>query len=145
MNDQTGDKKKDAVEDTSTKDASLDVAHVDRPLTRAAILDADDIDIKRVDVPEWGGHVFVKTMGGVERDAIEERIVATPGKERNLSNLRAIITAASVCTDKGALLFSEEDIVALGAKSALALDRVFDVSKRMSGLTNDDVEELVGN
>ena len=33
-------------------------------------------------------------------------------------------------------------IVALGAKSAAALDRIYDVATRLSGITDEDVEEM---
>ena len=40
-------------------------------LTRDLILGMDDLSRVRVDVPEWGGHLFVRSMTGMERDAFE--------------------------------------------------------------------------
>jgi len=37
------------------------------------------------------------------------------------------------------------DVKALGEKSAAALERVFDVARKLSGLSEDDVEELAGD
>jgi len=39
-------------------------------------------------------------------------------------------------------LFTDADVKALGMKSAVALQRVFDVAQRLSGITSDDVDEL---
>lgn len=39
----------------------------------------------------------------------------------------------------------EADVKALGRKSALALNRVFEVAQRINGLTEEDMEELAGN
>ena len=47
--------------------------------------------------------------------------------------------------DDGALLFTAADVEQLGAKSALALDRVFDVAARLSGFRESDIEELEKN
>ena len=39
-------------------------------------------------------------------------------------------------------MFTDKDVKALGEKSANALQRVFDVAQKLSGITPDDVEEL---
>ena len=39
-------------------------------------------------------------------------------------------------------MFTDADVVALGAKSAAALDRIYDVATRLSGITDEDVEEI---
>ena len=43
-------------------------------LTKENIISADDLQRERVDVLEWKGHVFVKTMTGAERDSFEQRV-----------------------------------------------------------------------
>ncbi len=113
-------------------------------LTREAILEAQDIEIERVDVPEWGGHLFVKGMSGIERDTFEASIVEQRGKSAkvNMANIRAKLAAQSICDKDGKRLFTQKDVTALGKKSALALQRVFDVAQVLSGITADDVEEL---
>ena len=40
---------------------------------------------------------------------------------------------------------SDADMEALGEKSAAALQRVFDVARRLSGMSESDVEELTKN
>jgi hypothetical protein len=42
-------------------------------------------------------------------------------------------------------VFTDADIVALGAKNAAALNRLFEVAQRLSGLRGEDFEELLGN
>lgn len=115
-----------------------------KPLSRDDILGAKDIEIEKVDVPEWHGSVFVKGMSGTERDRFEASIVEQRGKNAKVSmeNIRAKLAAESICDEDGNRLFSIEDINALGEKSASALQRVFDVAQRLSGITGEDVEEL---
>lgn len=109
-------------------------------LTRAQILASDDILKEEVNVPEWGGHVFVRVMSGTLRDRLE----GAASKDR-FSNFRARLVAYTVCDELGVLLFNEADIVALGHKSAAAMERVFPVATRLNGMTKDEVEALEKN
>ena len=116
-------------------------------LTREAILQADDLPRELVEVPEWGGALYVRALTGAERDAFEQSIVETRGKNTrmNLRNIRARLVALTVVDEDGNRLFSDDDVEALGRKSAAALNRVFEVAQRLSGLRPEDVEELAGN
>ena len=116
-------------------------------LTAEQILKAEDLPREKVDVPEWGGEVYVRALRGWERDAIEESCVQRDGKKTKMSltNLRAKICAASMCDENGTQIFTQDAAVTLGQKSSAALDRVFAVAQRLSGMSDDDVEELVGN
>jgi len=113
-------------------------------LTKQDIFAANDIHTERVNVPEWGGDVFVRTMSGTERDQLEASIIIEEDK-RDLRNLRAKIVALSVVDEKGKRVFLFEDVLALGTKSARALDRIFAVAQRLSGFTKKDVDELAKN
>ena len=56
--------------------------------------------------------------------------------------LRARIVAWCVVDSEGSLVFHDGDIPALNAKSGAALERVVEVAMRLSGMGDDDVEEL---
>jgi hypothetical protein len=112
-------------------------------LTKDTILGASDLPTEEVPVPEWGGSVFVRTMSGMERDAFEQSIVDS--KKRGLVNVRARLAVQVVCDSTGARIFTDTDADALGKKSGKALDRIFDVAQRLSGIGAKDVEELEKN
>lgn len=116
-------------------------------LNREAILKADDLPKELVEVPEWGGYVYVRTLTGLERDAFEESVTQQRGKsiKMNLRNIRAKLVALSVVDEGGKRIFSDADAKFLGEKSASALDRIFEVAQRLSGLRDEDVEELAKN
>ena len=116
-------------------------------LTKDQILQADDRKYQDVECPEWAGTVRVRSLSGMERDAFETSVLTGKGKNRdvNLRNLRAKLVALTVVDGIGEALFSEPDIKALGAKNAAALDRVFSVAQQLSGLREEDVEDLVKN
>ena len=116
-------------------------------LTRDDILNCDDVQIVKLSVPEWGGHLYVKSMAGEDRDAWEAaQIGGTATKPKvKLDNMRATLAAHTVCDESGKLLFAVADIVLLGKKSSAALERVHVVARKLSRISADDIEELVGN
>jgi len=113
-------------------------------LSRDAILAADDREYEVVPCPEWGGEVRLRSLTGAERDAYEQSLVQTRGKSRemNLRNARAKLVALCAVDENGKRLFTDADVNALGKKNAKPLDRLFDVARRLSGLSEDDVDRL---
>ena len=116
-------------------------------LTRDAILQVQDLPTEQVHIPEWGGDVLVRALTGAERDRFEQSIVEQRGKNTrmNLQNIRAKLVALTVVDEQGNRIFKDEDVKWLGNKSAAALDRIFEVAQRLSGLRDEDVEELAKN
>ncbi len=51
----------------------------------------------------------------------------------------------SIVDEGGNRVFRDQDAALLQRKSASALMRLFNVASRLSGVGDDDVEELVGN
>lgn len=119
-----------------------------RYATRDAILNLDDIQSEEVAVPEWGGMtVVVRALDGTQRDALEASMTRTKGKktEVNLQNMRAKLVVRSCYDENGNRLFEDGDEAAVGRKSAAALQRLFEVAARLSGITSADVDELTKN
>jgi hypothetical protein len=116
-------------------------------LGRDAIIDADDRNYEVIEVPEWGGKVRVRGLTGTQRDAYEESLVTTNGNSRkmNLANARAKMCVLAIVDREGRQVFSAEDVRALGRKNAAPLERVFDAARRLSGMTDEDVEKLTEN
>ena len=113
-------------------------------LSKDAILKADDLPKELVDVPEWGGSVYVRTLRGNERDHSEQSLVGKKQKT-SLENVRARFAVLTICDENCTRLFTDGDAKALGEKSAAALDRVFAVAQRLNGFSQDDVEDLAKN
>lgn len=116
-------------------------------LTREQILGAKDIRTEEVKVPEWGGSVLVRGLTGAERDRFEESVIEQRGKvtKVKLKDARARLVALSVVDEEGKRLFSDADVAVLTEKSAAALDRVYAVAARLSGISEEDMEELLKN
>jgi hypothetical protein len=113
-------------------------------LKKEVILAAQDIHFDIVSVPEWGGDVRICSMSAEQRDRYEQSLFATraPDSAANFANIRARLAAYSIVDDAGAHIFGEEDIVALGQKSAAALDRVVKAAYKLSLLREGDIDEL---
>lgn len=116
-------------------------------LSRDEILKADDIKTEVVEVPEWGGTVLVRGLTGRERDSFEASIMERRGKQLvpNVANVRAKLACRCIIDENGRRVFSDQDADELGEKNASAMNRVYDVASRLSGMTDDDLEELVEN
>ena len=114
-------------------------------LTRTAILASEDLERRIVEVPEWGGEVTIRALTGKERDAFEEGSL-DKNQKVTMHNIRARLVAMSVIdAETGERLFTNADATSLGDKSAQALNRCFEVSASLSGITGSDIEELEGN
>jgi hypothetical protein len=113
-------------------------------LSKEQILQADDLKRETVDTPEWGGEVLLRELRGRERDAFEE---GSMDKQRNvtMTNMRARLVALSAIDEEGDRLFTSKEAKELGDKSATALNRLFEVCCRLSGITSDDVDALEKN
>lgn len=118
-------------------------------LGREAILKAQDLSYQDVSVREWGGKVRVKSLTASERDQFEDSILGAKAKdgtrEVETKNLRAKLVAMSVVDKDGNRLFTHEDITALGAKNSAAIDRLFGIAQKLSGIGQKDIEELTKN
>jgi len=113
-------------------------------LSRSDILNATTTPRERVSVPELGGDVLVRGMTGVERDAFESSCFEGRGKKRdfNMRNLRAKLVAYCCIDEQGHRLFSDADAVSLGEVRADVIDKLFGVAQRLSGMRDEDVDEL---
>lgn len=111
---------------------------------RDLILAAPDLPTEVVEVPEWGVSLTVRGMTGRERDSFERSMVEERGKDVHLNweNFRAKLICRTVVDDEGKRIFKDTDAPAIGGKSAAALQRIFRVSQRLSGMADDEVEEL---
>ena len=117
-------------------------------LTAEAILGADDLPSIRVEVPEWGGHLFVRSMTAGERDLWEAWLLDSDearGKGEKVDTIRATLVALTAVNGAGERMFTAEQMPALAKKSAKAMDRVFERARALNAMSAADIEELEKN
>ena len=112
-------------------------------LSKEQILAADDMGLKEVEVPEWGGNVFVRVMTVGERDSYENDWMIN--KSKGVENFRSKFLQRVLCDEKGELLFTASEIDLLAKKSARVITRIWDAAMKHNALTDGDVEELAKN
>jgi hypothetical protein len=118
-------------------------------LGRDEILGAPDLKRERVEVPEWGGAVFIREMTADERDRWEASTLDENGRElppaERLGKFRSTLGSMCICDANGVRIMSDDDVDELGRKSTVALGRCFEVIKRLNAIFEDDIEQLVKN
>ena len=117
-------------------------------LTKQQIVDADDLGLVEVEVPEWGGSVLVKPLTAKQRGQFTSALVEQRQGGRQTLRLQEIQTrlcGLSIVDESGKRMFSDAELTVLGGKSSAALQRIFEVAQRLAGLSTEQVEELAGN
>jgi len=114
---------------------------------RSAALNADDITIELVAVPEWGGAKYgVKSLTLNEQrrfvTSVSKKVKAPDGTwtteiDRDKYATQLII-AAVVDPDTGEPVFEQADADTLNSKSGRATTRLVNVAARLAGLGGDE-------
>lgn len=109
---------------------------------------ARDLPWESVDIPQLGGVACVQGMSGTERDEFEASLVEGRGKRRdvNTENIRAKLAVRCLfdrpSNQGGKRLFLDHEADLLGAIRADILSRIFEAAQRLSGVTDEDIDEL---
>lgn len=110
-------------------------------LTRDEILAAEDRQVEEVSAPEWGGIVRVQAISAMDRDRYEQRVSGM----KDWGGIRATLCVQCIVDDEGNRIFTDDDIEALSQKSGAVIDRVFEVARRLNGMTDEDIQEMEKN
>lgn len=109
-------------------------------LTAEQILAADDLGLKKVEVKEWGGDVFIRVMSVGERDSYERLWIGK--KESGVDNFRTEYLVRVLCNEKGELVFTRDQVQAFAMKSGAVMGRLFDEAIKHNNMSEADVEQL---
>ncbi len=144
------DKKTAATEEKIAQNGDLHV------LTATEIFENDAIPVEWVNTPEWAqgksdAGFYVRGLTGIERDRYESGLIKGRGKKRdvNLENARAKLVALCAINgpdpDTAQRVFNFGQVKKLGQMSVVPLQRAFEVAQKLSGLTDDQIDELTEN
>ena len=114
-------------------------------LSKDAILAVDDLTFEEVEVEEWGGTVRIRCHTGGERDAFEQSLMDAKGKAKNMADIRARFIAPVLVDEDGKRLFTNDEVKFLSDRNGKVIGKLFDISQKLSGMTDDDVEEIAKN
>jgi len=100
----------------------------------------------RVPVPELGaGKVaIVRGLSGTERDKYQAELINQKGKHSKvmLDDVSAKLVCKCLVTEDGVRQFQDHEVAQVGAIRGDVLKRLYDVAARLSGITDEEVEEL---
>ena len=109
-------------------------------LNREQILQAK-LPTERVNIPEWGGDVIIRTLTGSEFEEWEN----TETDSKNKQSLAAKLCVMCIIDEQGQQIFNEKDIDKLSAQSGKALLRIFEAAVKLNGIDVDAVENAKKN
>ena len=115
-------------------------------LTKQQILSTSP-RLKEVDVPEWGGSVFIRPLTIHEQAKLAD--LGTKHEKSSvvdrMKNCTLRLVQWSVCDEQGNPLFEGGDLEPLMNKAASAFLRLQDAILALSGLTEESRKELEKN
>lgn len=112
---------------------------------------AESITREAVEIPELGLTVYVQTLSGDDRDSYEswqslEQMKANEeGREVNLRGARARVAVWCTVDEDGNKLFTDADREWLGRMHSGAINRIFTVADRLSGISGSSQADIRKN
>lgn len=107
------------------------------PLDRKSILSANDVRLEKVNVPEWGGDVFLRVISGTDRDRFEDSYA-----EQKMKAFRIRFLLLTLCDESGERLFKDDEADLLGKKSSVVINRLFEAGWKLNAFTQEAVDAL---
>ncbi len=124
-------------------------------MNREELFAFKDFVIEEVTIPEWGNAVFyVRSLSAGEKAQWETgHLVDVKKKDRNtfeltrekLQTVRERLVELATCKQDGTRYFNKGDAAEIGKKNSKAVSRLYDVAARLSGISDEDAEEVAKN
>lgn len=118
-------------------------------LSREAILQAQDIAVKEIDVPEWKDTVFIRQLSRAEQDEYLRRQYGqtrlkqdTKSKQQEISAVNiyghdAYLCVCGICDAEGKRIFKEGDVEELRKKNGAVIGRLAVEIVKFSAMAGD--------
>lgn len=97
-------------------------------LSAADIMAAVDLKPEPVEVPEWGGTIYLRVLTADETLAYQEFTQVPENKFRSMQRLLSYC----ICDEKGGRLFSDAEMAQLYSKNANVLTRLHKLAVKMN-------------
>lgn len=115
-------------------------------LDRNFILNNKGYDLVEMEIPEWGGIIYLKPLSAKEVTSYQTEIMGirdADGIVSGDSTLEMItrLLTLTICDESGNTLFTKDDVAALNEKRFQTLIKIFRKAQEINGL-DDDAEAL---
>jgi hypothetical protein len=111
-------------------------------LDRKAIEAANKPHVEEVNVPEWGGSVYVRTLSGHEMARFSA--VVSNAKPKDVEQQFVRFAAMVLADENGKRLYSDDEIEKVGELEWRGLQRVVEAGQELNGLSDVAVETEKG-
>jgi hypothetical protein len=118
-------------------------------LRKAVEAGASNLPRETVQTPELAEYglteITLQGMTGKQRDAWEGSLIVQKGNGKrrvNTANVRARLVVASAIEPDGSRAFTDEDAGWVGNLRVDVLTRLYEAAQRLSGVSDEDVDEL---
>lgn len=112
------------------------------PTLAEQIIGANDIELKEIEVPEWGVTVWIRKLSHAQGLDV---LASISGDDADVNNVMLTMLLFALCDEAGTRLFSEEQREGLGSKSNHVIKRLFTEAQEFNALGTDAEEEIAGN
>ncbi len=109
-------------------------------LSREAILEADDLPVEELEVPEWGCWVRIKAMDALKMQRLANALVGLDDE-----HMHVLMVAASLVDENGEPLFSLDDVDELKKKRGEAIRRISEAAMKLNRSGPQAVEAFQEN
>ena len=107
-----------------------------KALSATDILGSADLTPIKIEVPEWGGFVYIRPISAAE----SLQFISDSEKGANKSDSAVRLMVMSVTDSEGTPLFTEGDLPKVRAKSFRAIMRIQNEALKLNGLIDDGKE-----
>ena len=105
-------------------------------LDKATILSRAKPKVQEIDLPEWGGSVFLREITAGQRDRYDAWQIEQSGASKYY-DIRARLLVLCICDPDGNRLFSDNEMVEITNLPAQAIDKLWDAACHIVGLRGD--------
>lgn len=106
-------------------------------LDSKSIIAANDARLEKVHVPEWKGDVYLRVISGTDRDRFEEAYA-----DQKMKAFRIRFLLLTICDEEGSRIFGDDQGDALGRKSSVVINRLFEAAWKLNAFTQEAIDEL---
>lgn len=115
-------------------------------LTRGEALDVDDTELLTVEVPEWGGCIYLKGLTGSEAVEYAQNTEQAAKKQEIWKEEMLWLLSKTILDENKEPLFpGEQGIKDLSKKNGVVLGKLYNIAIRISVLGDAELAELEKN
>jgi hypothetical protein len=114
-----------------------------KDLTIADVFGVEDKLSESLDIPEWGGRIYVRVMSAKERSEIEDLYIKITDAKKETGKFRKELIRRTWVDKSGNLMIIDDAVAThMMNKSALIIERIFEKACEVNGFRQKDVEVL---